>query len=189
MDGCVLCLICLPAPLRYARPRRSCHYARRLCPIQPLNQACGPSTKRCCFFRYSLTLSSHCSQVYLHSKITLFILFVASRASLPVALCFVSTVLLVLFVFSYWSVALLLSESPRASCSLLLHDLLPVPSRHDHPVLLTNICLFLSLYHLVSLHPAKGFASQAPEYILFTLPRHFIVKFAHLSITHRSFSR
>ena len=130
-----------------------------LCPTHPLNQSCGPSTKRCCFFRYPFTLSSHCSQVYPHSH------FICSFLSLlhvhpSVALCFVSTVLLVLLLLLMLVIGRL--HSLVAPSSLLLHDLLPFLSPHDQYVLLANIrssACASPLYHLVSLHPAKGFAS------------------------------
>jgi len=123
-------------------------------------------TKRCFFLRCSFTLSSHCSQVYPHSQI---ITFAVPRAS---------TVLLVsLFVLGYW-----LAADPSFQSVVLVHDLFSVLPRHDHTLLFTNACTFLSslivfrpLYHLLSLHPAKGFAFQAPEYILFTPSTHPVV--------------
>jgi hypothetical protein len=75
-------------------------------------------------------------------------------------------VVVVVVVVSYWSAAPTCVPS-----SLLLHALLLFLSRHDQSVLLANFCSSACaspLYHLVFLHPAKGFASQAPEYILFT---------------------
>ena len=69
-------------------------------------------------FSFRYPLSSHCSQVYPHSQSTRLISSLL-RVSFP-ALCFVSTVLFVLFVLGYWSVA---SPLVRASLSrLYCHD-------------------------------------------------------------------
>lgn len=99
-----------------------------------------------------------------------FITFAAPRASLR-CIGFVSTVLLVSFVLGYWLAALSSSESlvlpVRFSTCFL-------SSRVTTTLLLTNArSFFPSLFVspvVFPLHPAKGFAFQAPEYILFTLP-------------------
>ena len=79
-------------------------------------------------------------------------------------------VLLVLFLPGYWLAArhlyfLLASPSRLASCPLTSR---PPCAARQH-LLVSSVIVFPPVYYFVSLHPAKGFALQAPEYILFAL--------------------
>lgn len=124
--------------------------------------------------RYPSTLSSHCSQVYPHSQIT---------RSLPsllhvhpfVALCFVSTVLLLvllllLFVLGFGQLHslhpsplyFLFASSRPPSCSLTSR---PHCATHQY-LFVSHVAVCLPLYHPVSLHPAKGFALSPRIYII-----------------------
>ena len=155
-----------------------------LCATLPLNQACGSSTKRCCFIRYSFT-SSHCSQVYLHSQM------VSSFPSLLhvhpfFGLCFDSTVLLVLLFFlvvgrlhSFYPSPFCLFASPSRLAS---HPLTSRP-----PVLLANVCSSLpsSFFPVVSPcfpSPCEGLRIPSPEYIYSPSPLPFHCKFTHLPL-------
>lgn len=123
------------------------------------------------FFRY--LLSSHCSHVYLHSQIVTRFIPSLFHVHPSAALCFVSTLLL-MFVLGSQSVALLVQAPfPAFAPRLASH---PRASRPQHSaarqhLLVSFVVVCISpLYHSVSLHSAKGFAFQAPEYISFTLP-------------------
>ena len=146
--------------------------ARHLCSTHPLNQACG--FPRRVFF----SLDTVHIIVALFSGVSafknrLFIKFAAPRAPLR-CVVFVSTVLWVLFVLGYWSATLPLSESLVLPVRFFTTRILPshittnCAARRYLLVSSPLPCVSL-LYHFVSLHLAKGFALQAPEYILFTL--------------------
>ncbi|KAF9643293.1 hypothetical protein BDM02DRAFT_3123619 [Thelephora ganbajun] len=86
-------------------------------------------------------------------------------------MCLVSTVLLVFF-----SLVLAVRFS-----TTWFFPLTSRPHCAAYQYLLVSSVVVSPLYHLVSLHHAKGFASQAPKiYIIHPHPRHLIVKFTYL---------
>ena len=133
-----------------------------------------------------LSQSSHCSQVLLHSRVTpsfpsLF------RVHPSVALYFVSTVLLVLlFVLSSWSAALLLSESlvlVRFSFTTCFSS--SRPPRACSPISARFFCRCLGLPAVSLRFPSscEGLRISSPGiHIIHPLPCHFIVKFTHFHI-------
>jgi len=103
-----------------------------------------------------------------------------------VALCFVSTVLLVSWtVVGYRSAALSSSES----FVLPVHSITTRPRRatHQHLLISSVVVCASPLYHLVSPHHAKGFASSPQIHIIPPSPRHSIVKHTALFVHHSCF--
>lgn len=141
------------------------------------------------FLRYLFAFSSHCFQVYSHSQIT----------SLPsllhvhpfVALCFVSTVLLVsLLVPGHWLAALLSSKSLVLAVHFFTTCFLSSHSRraiHQHLLVPSAV---VCVPPVVSLFPSprEGLRVLSPRiYIIHPPVRYSIVKFAHLPIAHTIF--
>jgi len=128
-------------------------------------------------FRYQFPLSSHCSQLHTHPHHS-FHFFATSRSISPHCIVFYCAVGVVCS-------GLLVGCVPPVRAPFLLrlffHSFFPGLPCHDHVLLLVNTCSFFSslfvsrLYHFASLHSAKGFAFQAPEYIIYFSHTPFVI--------------